>query len=97
MSAVRWKDTPTRAVDVGGVEFAYRDLGTASDVPVVFVHRFTAVLDDWDPSVIDGIVPITESSFGNRGVGATGGSVSHTVVVASPRRWPCKPPTSFGG
>ena len=55
MSTVWWKDVPTRTVDVGGVEFAYRELGTGSDVPVVFLHHFTAVLDDWDPRVIDGI------------------------------------------
>ena len=23
--------------------------------PLVFLHHFTAVLDDWDPRVIDGI------------------------------------------
>ena len=47
MSIVMWKDVPTRTVDVGGVEFAYRDLGIAdSEVPVVFLHHFTAVLDD---------------------------------------------------
>ena len=55
MSTMLWKDAPTRTVDVGGVEFAYRDLGAPSEVPVVFLHHFTAVLDDWDPRVIDGI------------------------------------------
>jgi hypothetical protein len=24
-------------------------------VPVVFLHHFTAVLDDWDPRIIEGI------------------------------------------
>jgi pimeloyl-ACP methyl ester carboxylesterase len=80
MSAVRWKDAPTRTVDVGGVEFAYRDLGTASDVPVVFLHHFTAVLDDWDPRVTDGIAAHHRViAFDNLGVGASGGSVPHTV------------------
>ena len=80
MSTVRWKDAPTRTVDVGGVEFAYRDLGTASDVPVVLLHHFTAVLDDWDPKVIDGIAAHHRViAFDNRGVGASGGSVPHTV------------------
>jgi len=80
MSTVRWKDAPTRTVDVGGVELAYRDLGTASDVPVVFLHHFTAVLDDWDPRVIDGIAAHHRViAFDNRGVGASGGSVPHTV------------------
>jgi pimeloyl-ACP methyl ester carboxylesterase len=80
MSTVRWKDVPTRTIDVGGVELAYRDLGTASDVPVVFLHHFTAVLDDWDPRVIDGIAAHHRVIvFDNRGVGASGGSVPHTV------------------
>jgi pimeloyl-ACP methyl ester carboxylesterase len=80
MSAVLWKDVPTRTVDVGGTQFAYRDLGTGSDVPVVFLHHFTAVLDDWDPRVIDGIAAHHRViAFDNRGVGATGGLVSHTV------------------
>jgi pimeloyl-ACP methyl ester carboxylesterase len=80
MSTVLWKDVPTRTVDVGGTEFAYRELGTGSDVPVVFLHHFTAVLDDWDPRVIDGIAAHHRViAFDNRGVGATGGKVPHTV------------------
>ena len=80
MTTVLWKDAPTRTVDVGGVPFAYRELGPDSDVPVIFLHHFTAVLDDWDPRVIDGIA--TEHrviAFDNRGVGATGGRVPHTI------------------
>ena len=76
----KWKDTPTRKVDVDGVEFAYRELGTGSDIPVVFLHHLTAVLDDWDPRVIDGIAAHHRViAFDNRGVGATGSSVPHTV------------------
>jgi pimeloyl-ACP methyl ester carboxylesterase len=76
----RWKDTPTRKVDVNGVEFAYRELGTGSDIPVVFLHHFTAVLDDWDPRIIDGIAAHHRViAFDNRGVGATGSSVPHMV------------------
>ena len=75
-----WKDTPTRKVNVDGVEFAYRELGNRSDVPVVFLHHLTAVLDDWDPRIIDGIAAHHRViAFDNRGVGATGSSVPHTV------------------
>ena len=75
-----WKDTPNRTVDVGGVPFAYRELGTASDIPVVFLHHLTAVLDDWDPRVVDGIAAHHRViAFDNRGVGASGGSVPPTV------------------
>jgi len=77
---VRWKDAPTHTVDVGGVDFAYRELGATSGVPVVFLHHFTAVLDDWDPRLIDGIAAHHRViAFDNRGVGATGGKVPHTV------------------
>jgi pimeloyl-ACP methyl ester carboxylesterase len=75
-----WKDIPTRKVNVDGVEFAYRELGNRSDVPVVFLHHLTAVLDDWDPRIIDGIAAHHRViAFDNRGVGATGSSVPHTV------------------
>ena len=55
LGAVRWKDAPTRRIDVSGVPFVYRELGTDAGVPVVFLHHLMAVLDDWDPRVIDGI------------------------------------------
>jgi pimeloyl-ACP methyl ester carboxylesterase len=75
-----WKDTPNHTIDVNGVTFAYRELGTGSGVPVVFLHHFTAVLDDWDPRIIDGIAAHHRViAFDNRGVGATGGSVPATV------------------
>ena len=75
-----WKDAPNRTINVDGVTFAYRELGTGSGVPVVFLHHLTAVLDDWDPRIIDGIAAHHRViAFDNRGVGATGGSVPPTV------------------
>ena len=52
-----WNDTPTHTLDVGGTSFAYRQLGPRGGTPLVFLHHFTAVLDDWDPRVIDPIIP----------------------------------------
>jgi pimeloyl-ACP methyl ester carboxylesterase len=76
VSAATWKDVPTRTVDVGGVPLAYRELGADSDVPVVFLHHFTAVLDDWDPRVIDGVAAERRvTAFDNRGVGGSGDKV----------------------
>jgi pimeloyl-ACP methyl ester carboxylesterase len=80
MSSLKWRDTPTLTVNVGGVPFVYRELGPDTGVPVIFLHHLMAVLDDWDPRVIDGIAARRRViAFDNRGVGASGGSVPHTV------------------
>ena len=74
------RTAPTRTIDVGGTPFVYRELGPRGGVPLVFLHHFTAVLDDWDPRVIDVIAAERHVIvFDNRGVGATGGSVPHTI------------------
>lgn len=80
MHSLQWKDVPTRKVDVAGVPFVYRELGPRSGVPVVFLHHLMAVLDDWDPRVIDGIAAQRRViAFDNRGVGGSGGSVPRTI------------------
>ncbi len=76
----KWQNVPTRTVDVGGVPFAYRELNSNAGIPVIFLHHLMAVLDDWDPRVIDGIAAQHRViAFDNRGVGASGGSVPHTI------------------
>jgi len=80
MSNVKWKNAPTRTIAVGGVPFVYRELGPDSGVPLIFLHHLMAVLDDWDPRVIDGIAAQRRViAFDNRGVGASGGSVPPTI------------------
>lgn len=75
-----WKHAPNRTIRAGGVEFAYRELGPRGGVPLVFLHHLTAVLDDWDPRVIDGIAAHRHViTFDNRGIGASSGSVPHTI------------------
>src|SRR5689334_21391895 len=75
-----WRNAPTRTLDANGVTFAYRELGPRGGVPLVFLHHFTAVLDDWDPRVIDGIAAERHViAFDNRGIGASSGSVPSTV------------------
>jgi pimeloyl-ACP methyl ester carboxylesterase len=75
-----WKNAPTHTVNAGGVKFAYRQLGPDTGVPLVFLHHLTAVLDDWDPRVIDGIAAKRRViTFDNRGIGASSGSVPHTI------------------
>ena len=75
-----WRDTPTQTINAGGVEFAYRQLGPDTGVPVVFLTHLAAVLDDWDPRVVDGIAAKHRViTFDNRGVGASSGSTPPTI------------------
>ncbi|MEU0026806.1 alpha/beta hydrolase [Streptomyces sp. NPDC006335] len=75
-----YKNAPTRTVTAGGVTFAYRDLGPRSGVPVVFLTHLAAVLDNWDPRVVDGIAAKRRViTFDNRGVGASTGSTPRTI------------------
>ncbi len=75
-----WKDTATQTINVGGVEFAYRQLGPDTGAPVVFLTHLAAVLDNWDPRVVDGIAAKHRViTFDNRGVGASSGSTPTTI------------------
>jgi pimeloyl-ACP methyl ester carboxylesterase len=65
---------------VNGLAFAYRELGPKNGVPVVFLHHLTAGLDDWDPSVVDGIAESHRViAFDNRGVGSSEGQTPDDV------------------
>jgi pimeloyl-ACP methyl ester carboxylesterase len=71
---------PTSTVSVDGVDFAYRELGPTTGIPVVFLTHLAAVLDNWDPRVVDGIAAQHHViTFDNRGVGASGGSTPRTI------------------
>ncbi len=75
-----YKDAPTKTVDVGGARFAYRQLGTDTGVPVIFLHHLAAVLDNWDPRIIDGIAARHRViTFDNRGIGASQGSTPDSI------------------
>jgi pimeloyl-ACP methyl ester carboxylesterase len=79
-SNTTWKNAPTHTIDVGGVQFAYRQLGPSTGVPVVFLTHLGAVLDNWDPRIVDGIAARHRViTFDNRGVGASGGSTPTTI------------------
>ena len=75
-----YRDAPTRSLGAAGVNFAYRELGPASEVPVVFLVHLAANLDNWDPAVID---PIAQHhhviAVDYRGVGASSGVPPITV------------------
>jgi len=74
------KDAVTKTVQVEGTPFAYREVGATEGVPVVFLHHFTAVLDDWDPAVVDGIAAERHVILVDlRGVGGSGGTTPDSI------------------
>jgi pimeloyl-ACP methyl ester carboxylesterase len=75
-----FENAPTKSVDVNGTKFVFREIGEKGGIPVIFLHHLTAVLDDWDPRVVDGLAAKHHViAFDNRGVGGSGGSTPKTV------------------
>jgi pimeloyl-ACP methyl ester carboxylesterase len=78
------KNVVTRTVEVEGTLFAYREVGLSAGVPVVFLHHFTAVLDDWDPAVVDGIAAERRVILVDlRGVGGSGGTTPDIILAGT--------------
>ena len=80
-SEVSWKTVPTQTLSAGGVDFKYRELGKKNGgTPVVFLTHLAAVLDNWDPRVVDGISAKHHViTFDNRGIGASSGAPANSV------------------
>jgi pimeloyl-ACP methyl ester carboxylesterase len=79
-SGETYEHAPTETIDVSGTSFAYRQLGPNGGVPVIFLTHLAAVLDNWDPRVVDGIAAHHRViAFDNRGVGASSGSTPDTI------------------
>jgi pimeloyl-ACP methyl ester carboxylesterase len=75
-----YTDAPTRTVSAGGVDFAYRELGPKTGVPVIFLVHLAGNLDNWDPRVVDGVAAKHRViTFDNRGVGASTGKTPDTI------------------
>jgi len=76
-----WINTPNRRIDAAGATFAYRRLGPATGVPVVLLNHWGAVLDNFDPRIVDGLAatrPVIAINY--RGVGASNGKAPLTVA-----------------
>ncbi len=80
-SEVTWKQVPTRTITASDVNFAYRELGKHhGGTPVVLLTHLAAVLDNWDPRIIDSLAARHHViAFDNRGIGATSGSPSNSM------------------
>lgn len=80
-STLTWQEVATRKITAGGVEFAYRELGADNrGTPIVCLIHLAAVLDNWDPRVIDGLAAKHHViAFDNRGVGASSGVPASSI------------------
>ena len=80
-STKTWRDTPTKSVNAAGTTFVYRQLGPATGVPVIMLNHWGAVLDNFDPRIVDGLAasrPLIAVNY--RGVGGSGGKALLTVA-----------------
>lgn len=79
--AMQWKNVPTQVVSTDGVDYAYRELGQLNGgTPVILLAHLAAVLDNWDPRVVDGLSAKHHViAFDNRGVGSSTGSAAHSI------------------
>ena len=79
--AIRWATVSTQMVTADGVDFAFRELGKEhGGTPVVLLAHLAAVLDNWDPRIVDGIAARRHViAFDNRGIGASSGSPSRSM------------------
>lgn len=68
------------SIEVGGTVFAYRDLGPRSGVPLILLNHWGAVLDNFDPRIVDGLASRHRVIATNyRGIGRSGGKAPVTI------------------
>lgn len=70
----------TKLVAAGGTMFAYRELGQHGGTPVVLLNHWGAVLDNFDPRIVDGLAREHHVvAIDYRGIGLSGGTAPVTV------------------
>jgi pimeloyl-ACP methyl ester carboxylesterase len=77
---VRYIDAPTHSINVGETPFVYRDVGPRAGVPLVLLNHWGAVLDNFDPRIVDGLAKKHRViAINYRGIGASGGTAPVTI------------------
>jgi pimeloyl-ACP methyl ester carboxylesterase len=79
-TATRYIDAANRFISVGGTRLAYRELGPRGGVPLVLLNHWGAVLDNFDPRIVDGLAGTHHViALNYRGIGLSGGLAPVTV------------------
>jgi pimeloyl-ACP methyl ester carboxylesterase len=76
----RYIDAPNLSINVGGTTFSYRDLGVQTKVPLVLLNHWGAVLDNFDPRIVDALASKHRViTIDYKGIGASSGKAPVTV------------------
>lgn len=75
-----FKSSQLKSVTVQDEKIVYREVGNDAGVPLILLHHITAIIDDWDPYVIDELAKERKViTFDNKGVGASSGSTPDSI------------------
>jgi len=79
-SVVRYVDAPNLSISAAGITFAYRDIGPRTGVPLILLNHWGAVLDNFDPRIVDGLATRHRViAIDYQGIGASSGKAPVTV------------------
>ncbi|GLS88925.1 alpha/beta hydrolase [Cypionkella aquatica] len=76
----RYIDASNQFISVNGTRLAYRELGPRGGVPLVLLNHWGAVLDNFDPAIVDGLAATHHViALNYRGIGLSDGSAPVTI------------------
>jgi len=79
-STTSYARAPNKFVNAAGTRFAYRELGPHGGVPLILLNHWGAVLDNFDPRIVDGLAQKHRViAIDYRGIGLSGGIAPVTV------------------
>lgn len=79
-SAMSYAGAQTHLIKAAGTTFAYRELGLEEGIPLVLLNHWGAVLDNFDPRIVDGLARQHRIiAIDYRGIGLSGGVAPATV------------------
>lgn len=79
-SIERFAEAPNQTIKVNGITHACRELGPREGVPLFLLNHWGAVLDDFDPRIVDGLAMRHRViAIDYRGIGGSGGAAPLTV------------------
>jgi pimeloyl-ACP methyl ester carboxylesterase len=71
---------PTQIIQAAGTHFAYRELGPQGGTPLLLLNHWGAVLDNFDPRIVDGLASKQRViAVDYLGIGLSGGVAPRSV------------------